>query len=157
MTAESQDHQQWMRVALEEAHKALAKDEVPVGAVVVYDGRIIGRGHNLVETLQDPAAHAEMLALNVAASTLASWRLDGAILYVTLEPCMMCTGAVLLSRVSMIVYGAADPRYGACGSRIKLAADNGLDVQTEVIRGVLADECSALLKAFFVRLRQREA
>jgi tRNA(adenine34) deaminase len=151
-----QDHEKWMRFALQEAQKAYDKDEVPVGAVVVYEDRIIGRGHNLVESLQDPVAHAEILALTAAANTLASWRLDEAILYVTLEPCIMCTGAVLLSRVSTIVYGAADPRYGACGSRLNIADSAELDVRAVVISGVLHQECSSLLKAFFLKLRQKE-
>jgi tRNA(adenine34) deaminase len=151
-----EDHAAWMRVALQEAQKAFEKDEVPVGAVVVHDGRIIGRGHNLVESLQDPIAHAEILALTAAANTLASWRLDEAILYATLEPCMMCTGAVLFSRVSTIVYGAADPRYGACGSRLNIADSAELDVRAAIIGGILEHECSSLLKAFFLKLRQKD-
>jgi tRNA(adenine34) deaminase len=158
MTADrKQDHEAWMRAALQEAQKAFDKDEVPVGAVVIYDGRIVGRGHNLVESLQDPMAHAEMLALSAAANTLASWRLDEAVLYVTLEPCMMCAGAVLLSRVSTIVYGAPDPRYGACGSRLNIADSAELDVRAAVIGGILENECSSLLKAFFLKLRQKSS
>ncbi len=155
MTTLQDDHVRWMREALKEAEKAFEKDEVPVGAVVVYKGRIIGRGHNLVETLQDPAAHAEMLAVNAAANTLASWRLDDCLLYATLEPCMMCAGAILLSRVSTVVYGAPDPRYGACGTRLQIVDNKSLDVQAQIVSGVLQDECSALIRKFFKKLRQR--
>jgi tRNA(adenine34) deaminase len=148
------DHASWMRVALQEAHKAYEKMEVPVGAVVVHEGRAIGKGYNLIESLQDPTAHAEMLAITAAANTLATWRLDESILYVTLEPCIMCAGAILLSRVSTIVYGASDPRYGACGSRLQIADNDRLDVRANIIRGILKDECSALLTDFFKLLRQ---
>ena len=144
-----------MRLALEEAQKAFDKHEVPVGAVVVHEGQVIGRGYNLIESLQDPTAHAEMLAITAAANTLASWRLDDALLYVTLEPCMMCAGAVLLSRISTIVFGASDPRYGACGSKLQIAANEEMDVQAHLIGGVLQQECSELLKRFFRNLRQR--
>ncbi len=146
-----------MHLALQEAQKAFDKHEVPVGAVVVYEGRVIGKGYNLIESLQDPTAHAEMLAINGAANTLASWRLDDSVLYVTLEPCMMCAGAVLFSRISTIVYGAADPRYGACGSKLQIAANENLDVRATIIGGILQEECSSLLKLFFRNLRQRNA
>ncbi|HPG81745.1 MAG TPA: nucleoside deaminase [bacterium] len=149
-----QDHAAWMRLALAEARKALNKNEVPVGAVVVYEGRVIGRGYNLIESLQDPTAHAEMLAVTAAANTLASWRLDQSILYVTLEPCMMCTGAILLARIPLIVYGAADPRYGACGSALQMADGAKLDIQARVIGGIMKEESSLLLKEFFRKLRQ---
>ena len=149
-----QDHAAWMRLALAEARKALNKNEVPVGAVVVYEDRVIGRGHNLIESLQDPTAHAEMLAVTAAANTLASWRLDQSILYVTLEPCMMCTGAILLARIPLIVYGAADPRYGACGSALQMADGAKLDIQARVIGGIMKEESSLLLKEFFRKLRQ---
>ncbi len=152
-----QDHVAWMRMALQEAHKAFEKDEVPVGAVVVHEGRVIGRGHNLIESLQDPTAHAEMLAMTAAANYLASWRLDQSTLYVTLEPCMMCTGAFLLARVPLIVYGAKDPRYGACGSALQLTDGKELDIRTEVISGILAEPCSQLLKEFFTKIRQNRS
>ena len=155
MTTFQIDHTVWMREALVEAKKAFAKDEVPIGAVIVYEEQIIGRGHNLVETLQDPAAHAEMLAINAAANFLASWRLEDCILYTTLEPCIMCTGAILLSRAPVIVYGAPDPRYGACGSRLQIADNESLDVQAKIVDAVLQDECSGLIKEFFKKLRQR--
>jgi tRNA(adenine34) deaminase len=149
-----QDHAAWMRLALDEAQKALDKDEVPVGAIVVHEGRVIGRGHNLIESLQDPTAHAEMLAVTAAANALASWRLDQSILYVTLEPCMMCTGAILLARIPLIVFGASDPRYGACGSALQMTDGRTLDIQAQVISGILKEECSGLLKAFFRKIRQ---
>ncbi len=148
------NHETWMREALVEARRAYQKGEVPVGAVVVHDNTIIGKGHNLVESIQDPSAHAEMLAITTAANTLASWRLDNSTLYVTLEPCMMCAGAILLSRVSTVVFGAYDPRYGACGSKLQIAQNDALDIQTDIIGGVLLDECSRLIKDFFRELRQ---
>jgi tRNA(adenine34) deaminase len=151
------NHETWMRAALVEARKAYQKGEVPVGAVVVHDNNIIGKGHNLVESIQDPSAHAEMLAITTAANTLASWRLGNSTLYVTLEPCMMCAGAILLSRVSTVVFGAYDPRYGACGSKLQIAQNEALDIQADIIGGVLQDECSTLIKDFFRELRQPSA
>jgi len=149
------DHERWMRAALAEGRKAYEKNEVPVGAVIVYEQDIIGRGHNLVETLQDPIAHAELLAITAAANVLASWRLTDCILYVTLEPCMMCAGAILFSRVSKVVYGTPDPRYGAAGSKLQLLNNPDLDVRTRVIGGILQQECSGLIKDFFQKVRQR--
>ncbi len=150
-------HETWMEQAFREAEKALAKGEVPVGAVVVYEGRVIGRGHNLVETLQDPTAHAEMLALTAAANALASWRLNDAVLYVTLEPCPMCMGAVLLARVARLVYGARDARYGACGSIVDLAACKELNTGIDIVGGVMAARSSSLLRDFFAARRTRAA
>ena len=150
------DHTTWMRLALQEAQKAFDKNEVPVGAVIVYDGRVVGRGHNLVETLQDPTAHAEMLAITAAANALASWRLEETTLYVTLEPCPMCVGAILMARIPTVVYGAADPRYGACGSALQIADSDRLDIRTRLLSGFLESECSALLKRFFSQLRQNK-
>ncbi len=148
------DHATGMQLALQQARKALLKKEVPVGAVVVQDGRIVGRGYNLMETLQDPTAHAEMLAITAAANTLASWRLDECVLYVTLEPCFMCTGAILLSRIPTIVFGATDPRYGACGSALQLAQHDRLDIRAELVSGIMEQECSALIKSFFRTIRR---
>ena len=150
------DHTKWMRYALREAQRAFDKNEVPVGAVVVKEGRIIGRGFNLVETLQDPTAHAEMIALTAAATTLTSWRLTDTTLYVTLEPCIMCIGAILLARVRMIVYGATDQRYGACGSVLQLANHEALDVSVEVVSGILQAESREILQSFFEKLRRTE-
>lgn len=150
------DHEKWMLLALEEARKALAKAEVPVGAVVVCEDQVVGRGHNMIETLQDATAHAEMLAITAAASKLASWRLESCALYVTLEPCPMCAGAALFSRLSQIIYGTEDARYGACGSAIQVVGHQNLDLKTTVLRGVLKDDCSRLLTTFFQGLRSRE-
>ncbi|MBC7188031.1 MAG: nucleoside deaminase [Calditrichaeota bacterium] len=144
-----------MEQAFREAEKALAKGEVPVGAVVVYEGRVIGRGHNLVETLQDPTAHAEIIALTAAANSLASWRLNDSVLYVTLEPCPMCMGALLLARVSGLVYGARDPRYGACGSVVDLASHKELHAGIHIVGEVMAERSSELLRQFFASVRKR--
>ncbi len=149
------DHTLWMRFALQEAQKARDKKEVPIGAIIVQEGKIIGRGHNLVETLQDPTAHAEMLAITAAANSLASWRLDNTILYVTLEPCSMCTGAILMARIPTIVFGARDPRYGACGSAVQIANTDSLDVHANIIRGIFEPECKKILQDFFTEIRQR--
>jgi len=149
------DHNKWMTIALEEARKALEKEEVPVGAVIIQDGKIIGRGHNLVESLQDPTAHAEMLAITVAANTTASWRLDNAVLYVTLEPCPMCAGAILNSRITTLVYATKDPRYGACGSALQIARNDSLDIRVKVIEGIMQQESKSLLAQFFEKIRNK--
>ncbi len=148
-------HDYWMQSAIKEAEKALAKGEVPIGAVVVLENRIIGRGHNLVETLQDATAHAEMLAITAAAGTVASWRLEGAMLYVTVEPCPMCSGALLLSRISALAYGTEDARFGACGSVSNVIRTNPFGPQIEVVVGIKRNECQALLNEFFKKLRQK--
>jgi tRNA(adenine34) deaminase len=150
---ENQD-EKWMRVALQEASLAFKKKEVPVGAVVVYQDKIIGRGHNQTETLNDPTAHAEILAIGAAANYLNSWRLSEAVLYVTLEPCAMCAGAIVLARMKKLVFGAFDPKAGACGSLYNLVQDGRLNHQVEVIPEVLKEDCSALLQAFFKELRE---
>ncbi len=136
-----------------EAETAAGKGEVPVGAVVVLDGRVIGRGHNLVESLQDPTAHAEILAIGAAAGQGESWRLDGATLYVTLEPCTMCSGAILLGRVGRVVFGASDPRAGAVTSTARLLEGNPYKLGVEIVGGILAEECGAMLKDFFQKKR----
>ena len=120
LAATFQSHERWMREAVAEAQLAAEAGEVPVGAVVVRDGRALGRGHNQVETLRDPTAHAEVVAIGAAAATVADWRLDGATLYVTLEPCTMCCGAILLARLQSVVFGASDPRAGAVVSTARL-------------------------------------
>ncbi len=147
--ADFQSHERWLREAVNEAKLAGEKGEVPVGAVVVHDGRVIGRGHNLVESLKDPTAHAEILAIGAAGGQGESWRLDGATLYVTLEPCTMCSGAILLARVGRVVFGAADPRAGAVASTARLLEGNPYKHGVEIVGGILAEECSALLKDFF--------
>lgn len=142
-----------MRQALDEARAALDSEDVPVGAVVVHQGRVIGRGHNQRERLADPTAHAEMLAITAAASHLGSWRLDGCTLYVTLEPCPMCAGACVLSRMERLVFGADDPKTGACGSLYTIPQDERLNHCVPVTAGVLADESAELLRSFFAAQR----
>lgn len=144
----------WMQVAYQEALQAANEGEVPVGAVVVRGGRILGRGHNRNESLQDPTAHAETLALTAAANTLGTWRLEGATLYVTLEPCLMCAGAIFLARIERVVFAAGDPKRGALGSVIDVSVHEALNHHTEVAQGPLAEECSSLLKVFFEKLRK---
>jgi tRNA(adenine34) deaminase len=142
-----------MRAALREAEEAARRDEVPVGAVVVHGGRIIGRGFNQREMLKDPTAHAEMIAITQAAAALEGWRLEGATLYVTLEPCLMCAGAIVNARIARVVFGALDPRAGACGSLYQVGLDPRLNHRFEVTGGVLAAESAALLQEFFARKR----
>ena len=146
-------HEKWMRHALAEAQSALKKNEVPVGAVVVYDEKIIGRGHNQVESLNDPTAHAEIIAIGAASNYLNSWRLSGASLYVTVEPCAMCAGAIVLSRIDHLIYGAKDPKAGACGSLYNIVQDIRLNHQVRVIPYILKEECSQILQEFFEKLR----
>lgn len=148
------EHEKWMEQAFIEAEKAYQKKEVPVGAVVVYENRIIGRGHNLIETLQDPTAHAEILAITAAANFLASWRLDETSLYVTLEPCSMCAGAIFNARIREVMFGASDPRFGACGSVINLLQNERLHSSVNVIPGILQTKCESILKEFFIKLRK---
>jgi tRNA(adenine34) deaminase len=142
-------HERWMAEALKEARAAEAAGDVPVGAVVVRGGRVIGRGHNQVEQLQDPTAHAEILAIGAAAGDGESWRLDDSTLYVTLEPCTMCCGAILLARVPRLVYGAADPRAGAVVSTARLLDGNPYRHAMETVGGIAAEACGALLQEFF--------
>jgi tRNA(adenine34) deaminase len=144
----------FVRAALREAEQAAREDEVPVGAVIVHDGRIIGRGHNQREMLTDPTAHAEMIAITQAAAALESWRLEKTTLYVTLEPCLMCAGAIVNARIPRVVYGAKDPRAGACGSLYQVGLDARLNHRFEVEGGVLEKECAAILQRFFAGKRQ---
>jgi tRNA(adenine34) deaminase len=144
----------FMEEAIKEAKKAFEKDEPPVGAVIVRDGDIIARGHNLRESLQDPTAHAEMLAIRAAAARLGRWRLSDCVIYVTLEPCIMCAGAMVLARLERLVYGANDPKAGAVGSLMNLVSDERLNHQIEVKSGVLAAESGALLREFFSSRRK---
>jgi tRNA(adenine34) deaminase len=142
-----------MREALKEARLAEMKAEVPIGCVVVHNGLVIGRGHNQTESLQDPTAHAEMIAITAAAATLGSRRLLDCTLYVTLEPCAMCAGAMVLARIPTIVYASPDPKAGAVDTLYSLLGDTRLNHTCTVIRGVLADECGAMLSSFFSKLR----
>ena len=143
----------WMLEALREAERAGRRGEVPVGAVVVGAGRVLGRAGNAIEATQDPTAHAEMLALRQAAAALGTRRLLATTLYVTLEPCAMCAGAAVLARVPRLVFGAADPKAGACGSLRNVAEDPRLNHRCQVRGGVLEQECAELLKGFFTALR----
>ncbi len=143
-----------MQVALNEAQAAAAAGEVPVGAIVVHQGRIIGRGRNACEQLQDATAHAEVIAITAASGAMGSWRLEDCTLYVTLEPCPMCLGACLNARVPRIVFGALEPKCGACGSVVDLRAPPGYNHHIEVAGGVLAGECGQVLKDFFRALRE---
>ncbi len=144
-----------MRIAFREAGKALEIDEVPVGAVIVHEGVIIAKAHNQRELLRDPTAHAEMIAITQAASHLGSWRLDDTIMYVTLEPCAMCAGAIVLARIPRVVFGAWDPKAGAAGSVMDILKHSKLNHRPEVVSGVMEGECGSILKAFFARLRGR--
>lgn len=138
-----------MEEALRLAGRAGEAGEVPVGAMIVKDGRVLARAHNQVETLRDPTAHAEMIAITQAAEALENWRLEGAEIFVTLEPCPMCAGALVLARIARIVYGADDPVAGACGSVFNIVGEKRLNHRIPVVKGVLRDRCSALLKDFF--------
>ena len=148
------EDERFLEAALAEAQAAADEGEVPVGAVVVWGGRIIGRGHNRVEATQDPTAHAEIIAIGAACQTLNSWRLEETTLYVTLEPCHMCAGAIVLARVPRLVYGARDPKAGACGSLALVPQDLRLNHRAEIVPGVLASECGAILEAFFQAKRR---
>jgi tRNA(adenine34) deaminase len=139
----------FMRLAIREAERALEHDDVPIGAVIVREGEVIGAGHNERELRQDPTAHAEILALREAAAAVGSWRVLESMLYVTLEPCTMCAGAIVLARVPRVVYGAVDPKAGAAGSVLDVLDEPRLNHRSEVAGGLLAAECAALLTGFF--------
>jgi len=145
--------ERFMRLALQEAALALEHDDVPVGAVLVHEGEVIAAGHNERELRQDPSAHAEMIALRAGAQALGTWRLLDTVLYVTLEPCAMCAGAIVLGRVARVVYGTADPKAGAAGSVLDVLAEPRLNHRPAVAGGVLAAECAGLLRAFFAARR----
>jgi tRNA(adenine34) deaminase len=145
----------WMREALSEARKAEAEGEVPVGAVLLLNERVIGRGYNSPIRMHDPTAHAEILALRQGAHNCANYRLPGSVLVVTIEPCIMCVGAMIHARVEEIIYGAADPKTGAVRSRFQLADTSQLNHSIRVTSGVLEDECGSLLKSFFASRRQK--
>jgi tRNA(adenine34) deaminase len=146
-----------MRAALREAHASLVRDEVPVGCVIVHDGLVIGRGHNQVESLHDATAHAEIVAIGAASNALGSWRLSDCTLYVTLEPCAMCAGAIVLARLGRLVYGAADPKAGACGSVLDVIGEPRLNHRVPVTREILGEECGELLREFFRKRRRKSA
>ena len=147
-------HEHYMKLALEEAAAAMDENEVPIGAVIVREGRVIARAHNQREQLHDPTAHAEMIAITQAAAALGSRRLDACTLYVTLEPCPMCAGAVLQARLPTVVYGAADPKAGAVHTLYRLLEDPRLNHRCLVVPGVAADECGRILTQFFQKQRE---
>jgi tRNA(adenine34) deaminase len=148
-------HVAHMEMALQEAELAASEDEVPVGAVIVSTERgVIAKAHNQREMLRDPTAHAEMIAITQAANALQSWRLEQTILYVTLEPCPMCAGAIVQARIPFVVFGCTDPKAGACETLYRITSDPRLNHRAQVIGGVLADRCSAILTAFFARKRE---
>jgi len=148
-----QPHDRWMRAALGLARQASDEGEVPIGAVIVHDGRIIGEGYNQRESLKDPTAHAEMIAITQAAQSLESWRLLDCTIYVTLEPCPMCAGAIVLARIPTVIYGTTDPKAGACHSLFQITDHSRLNHRASVLGGVLQLECKTLLQEFFAQQR----
>ncbi len=148
-----QIHEHYMRQALAEAEAAFEEQEVPIGAVIVYEGEIIGAAHNQRETLRDPTAHAEMIAMTQAAEALGDWRLEHCMLYVTLEPCPMCAGGIVQARIPTVIYGASDPKAGACHSLYSITDDARLNHRAGVLGGVLAEESKHLLQSFFRQQR----
>ncbi|TMV47110.1 tRNA adenosine(34) deaminase TadA [Paenibacillus mesophilus] len=151
------NHERWMEEAILEAKKAEAVREVPIGAVIVKDGQIIARGHNLRETSLDPTAHAEMIAIREASAALGAWRLLDCTLYVTLEPCPMCAGAIVQSRIKTVVYGTPDPKAGCAGTLMNLLQEDRFNHRAELVEGVLQERCAALLTDFFRGLRGNKA
>lgn len=150
----SKTDSEWMDSAIRMAEKAFSKGEVPVGAVIVKDNKIIGRGSNQTQALNDPTAHAEIIAITAASSSLNDWRLNGASIYVTKEPCAMCAGAIMNARLSNLIFGAYDDKKGCCGSLYQLCGDYRLDSKTSVRGGVREESCQQLLKAFFSKKRK---
>ncbi|MEO0123807.1 MAG: tRNA adenosine(34) deaminase TadA [candidate division WOR-3 bacterium] len=146
----------FMIEALKEARKAFEEEEVPIGAVAVYKNQIIGRGHNRTEALQDPTAHAEILAITAAANALNSWRLNDVVIYSTIEPCIMCAGALVLARIQKIVFGARDEKFGGCGSVFNIVREQKLNHKIEVVEGVLRNEALSLMKDFFNQRRNKK-
>ena len=146
-------HEAPMRQALDQARLAFEEGEVPVGAVILHQGHVIAEAHNQREALNDPTAHAEMIAITQAAETLKSWRLLDCLLYVTLEPCPMCAGAIVQARIPTVLYGATDPKAGACHSLYQITDDSRLNHQTAVLGGILSEECGAILREFFAAQR----
>ena len=154
-TSEIEFDERFMYEALKEAEKALAADEVPVGCVIVHEGIILGRGYNRTESLQDPTAHAEILAITSASENLGSWRLSGCTVYCTIEPCAMCAGALMLARVERLVFGAPDPKFGACGSIFNIVQSKKLNHRIALSTGILKNECVRLMQEFFKKKREK--
>ncbi|MBI5021886.1 MAG: nucleoside deaminase [Ignavibacteriales bacterium] len=144
-----QNHEYWMEIAFKEAEISMKRKEVPVGAVIVYEGAVIGKGSNQIEMLQDPTAHAEMIAITAASSHLGNRRLEKCTLYVTLEPCPMCAGAIVLARISLLIFGAYDPKAGACSSLYTITNDTRLNHRVHTIGGIMEAKCGGILKEFF--------
>lgn len=153
MTIRGTSDDKWMQLALDEAQLAMAHDDVPIGAIAVLNGEVIGRGHNQREQLHDPTAHAEIIALRQAGAHIGHWRLDNVTLYCTLEPCCMCAGAMVLARLRRLVYGAIEPKTGCAGSVMDVLRNPKMNHQVDIDVGLRADESNALLQAFFQKLR----
>jgi len=147
------EHKKWMQMALKEAKLALTEDEIPVGAIVIFENQIIGKGYNQREKLNDPTAHAEMIAITAAANFLDSWRLDDCTLFVTLEPCPMCAGAIVNARIPEVVFGVQDKQYGACVSQFMLCDHPSLNHSVKIVPNIMEEECKAVLGEFFSNLR----
>jgi tRNA(adenine34) deaminase len=147
------DDEKWMEYALREAEQAMKRKEVPVGCVIIGNGRIIGKGYNQIETLRDPTAHAEMIAITAAAAFVGNRRLEDTVLYVTLEPCPMCAGAIVQARIPRLVFGAFDPKAGACGTLFNIVQDQRLNHRADVVGGIFAERCGGMLTEFFKLMR----
>lgn len=156
MTVQIQDHDKWMKSAFREAEKAFEKGEVPIGAVVVKKGQIIGRGYNQCESLTDPTAHAEIIAITSAANTIKEWRLKDCSLYVTKEPCPMCAGALVNARITLLGFGMYDEKEGCCGSLYQLCRDPRFKHQLTVKGGIMEDACTLMIQEFFKKQREKE-
>ena len=155
MTTTKNDHVKWMKAAFREAEKAFEQDEVPIGAVVVQNGKIIGRGYNQRESLIDPTAHAEIIAITSAANTIKDWRLKDCQLYVTKEPCPMCAGALVNARINMVIFGMYDEKEGCCGSLYQLCRDNRFKHQLTVKGGIMEEACTLMIQEFFKKQREK--
>ena len=156
MTTIKNNHAKWMKAAFREAEKAFEQDEVPIGAVVVQNGQIIGRGYNQCESLIDPTAHAEIIAITSAANTIKDWRLKDCQLYVTKEPCPMCAGALVNARINMVIFGMYDEKEGCCGSLYQLCRDNRFKHQLTVKGGIMEDACTLIIQEFFKKQREKD-
>ena len=156
MTTIKNDHVKWMKAAFREAEKAFEQDEVPIGAVVVQNGQIIGRGYNQRESLIDPTAHAEIIAITSASNTIKDWRLKDCQLYVTKEPCPMCAGALVNARINMVIFGMYDEKEGCCGSLYQLCRDNRFKHQLTVKGGIMEDACTLMIQEFFKKQREKD-
>ena len=156
MITAKNDHVKWMKAAFGEAEKAFEQDEVPIGAVVVQNGQIIGRGYNQCESLIDPTAHAEIIAITSAANTIKDWRLKDCQLYVTKEPCLMCVGALVNARINMVIFGMYDEKEGCCGSLYQLCRDNRFKHQLTVKGGIMGDACTLIIQEFFKKQRKKD-